>query len=541
MSYSKTKPATATRNNAVIYARYSSSSQQDQSIDGQIRVITEFAQRQGYRIIDSYIDRAMTGRNDDRPDFQRMITASFHGGFDYVIVYKLDRFSRSRYDSAVHKRTLRNNGVKVISATESISDTPEGIMFESILEGYNEFFSAELSQKVKRGIKESWIKGNFTGGHILYGYDAVNKKLIVNEREAENVRKIFTDCARGVLLKNIAAELNEQGYRSKTRTLWTTYHISRILNNEKYCGIVRSGDEVYKNIVPPIVDEELYKKVGSNMKKNNRRTAHFNSNIPFYLSGKLFCMNCGVPMNGESGTGTHNVFYYYKCSSNKRKKGSCPKRTVRRDTLEDYIIEKIEQYILQRKYIMTVAAEMSANFNAKIKSDDSLNLLKREQAQNDKELQNTLSAVRMGLATQSMKEMLEQLEERKNQIAIEIAKLSGKQPKTVDVNECADFLFSLTALDFSVAENRKLLFDRFVKRVELGNRKIRIFFNPIDKPYLYSEKEDDLEPMEKEDDKGKSPADSDIIGRSSGDAVGDPSAARTRDTVIKSHVLYRLS
>ena len=168
MSYSKTKSrtavTTAARNNAVIYARYSSSSQQEQSIDGQIRVITEFAERQGYRIIDTYIDKAMTGTNDDRPDFQRMISASFRKDFDYVIVYKLDKFSRSRYDSAVHKRTLRNNGVKVISATESISDTPEGIMFESIIEGYNEYYSAELSAKVRRGLKESRIKGNFTGG-----------------------------------------------------------------------------------------------------------------------------------------------------------------------------------------------------------------------------------------------------------------------------------------------------------------------------------------------------------------------------------------
>ena len=138
MKYSKTTATTA-RNNAVIYARYSSSNQQEQSIDGQIRVITEYAERQGYRIVDTYIDRAMTGRTDDRPDFQRMIAESFKGNFDYIIVYKLDRFSRSRYDSAVHKRTLRNNGVKVISATESIADTPEGIMFESILEGYNEY------------------------------------------------------------------------------------------------------------------------------------------------------------------------------------------------------------------------------------------------------------------------------------------------------------------------------------------------------------------------------------------------------------------
>jgi len=189
---------------------------------------------------------------------------------------------------------------------------------------------------------------------------------------------------------------------------------------------------------------------------------------------------------------------------------------------EDYIIEKIEQYILQCKYIMVVAKDMSGNFNARIKSDDMLNLLKREQAQNDKEIQNVSAAIRMGVITQTTKDMLVELEARKEQLAIEIAKLDNRKPKIIDVNDCADFLFSLTALDFSVAENRKLLFDRFVKRVELGNRKIRIFFNPVDKPYLYSEKEDDLTPPENEENKNTPdvPDNNNVIGCSSGSATG---------------------
>lgn len=494
-SYAKKKTRTATdRKNAVIYARYSSASQNEQSIDGQIRVITEFAQRQGYRIVGTYIDRAMTGRNDDRPDFQRMIADSENGEFDYVIVYKLDRFSRNRYDSAVYKRTLQNNGVKVISATEQISDTPEGIMFESIIEGYSEFYSAELSSKVKRGLNESRIKGNFTGGFVIYGYEIINQKWTVKEDEAENVRQMFADCANGMLIKNIAASLNEKGSRTKTGALWTINRVSRILNNEKYCGIVRHGDEVFKNIIPAIVDEKLFEKVNRNMTTNYRRTAHFRSVVPYYLSGKLFCMNCGAPMNGETGTGRGGKFYYYKCQSNKAKKGSCAKKNVRRDMLEDLIIDKIQQYILQPKYIMTVAADMSGNFNASIKSDKELELLKKAQAKTEKEIQNTLSAIRMGVVTQSTKDMLLQLEEKKETLAVEIAKLSNRTPKLINKNDCADFLFSLTALDFSIPENRKLLFDRFIRRVELGNRKIRIFFNPVDKPYLYAHKEEDLSP-----------------------------------------------
>lgn len=156
--------------NAVIYARYSSERQNDQSIDGQIRIINQFAEKEGYTIIDTYIDRALTGRNDDRPSFQKMIADSSNKAFQYVIVYKLDRFSRNRYDSAVYKKKLKDNGVRVISATENITDTPEGVIMESIIEGYSEYYSKELAQKIIRGNYESRSKWQYTGGAVIYGY-----------------------------------------------------------------------------------------------------------------------------------------------------------------------------------------------------------------------------------------------------------------------------------------------------------------------------------------------------------------------------------
>lgn len=120
---------------AVIYARYSSDSQTEQSIDGQLRVCEEYAKQNDILVLDTYIDRAMTGTNDNRPDFQRMIRDSAKRTFGYVLVYKFDRFSRNKYETAIHKKALKDNGVKVVSATEFVPDTPEGIIFESMLEG----------------------------------------------------------------------------------------------------------------------------------------------------------------------------------------------------------------------------------------------------------------------------------------------------------------------------------------------------------------------------------------------------------------------
>ena len=151
---------------AVIYARYSSDSQREESIEGQIRECTEYAKRNDITILTSYIDRALSARTADRPEFQRMIKDSAKELFDVVLVWKLDRFSRDRYDSAHYKRILKKNGVKVVSAKENISDGPEGIILESMLEGYAEYYSAELSEKIHRGQRENALKGKNNGGEI---------------------------------------------------------------------------------------------------------------------------------------------------------------------------------------------------------------------------------------------------------------------------------------------------------------------------------------------------------------------------------------
>jgi DNA invertase Pin-like site-specific DNA recombinase len=192
---------------AVIYARYSSSNQTEQSIEGQLRVCNEYAAREGIVVLDTYIDRAMTGTNDNRADFQRMIKDSGKREWDHVIVYKLDRFSRDKYATAVYKKALKDNGVTLLSATECIPNTPEGIIVESLLEGMGQFYSVELSQKVRRGMNESRQKGQFTGGYLIYGYKIVNKKVVIDDEKAEVVRYIYEQFANVVYVKDIITSL----------------------------------------------------------------------------------------------------------------------------------------------------------------------------------------------------------------------------------------------------------------------------------------------------------------------------------------------
>ena len=200
----------------------------------------------------------MTGTNDKRPSFQQMISDSKKHEWSFVLVYKFDRFARSRYDSAINKSILKKNGVKVVSATEQISNTPEGIMLEGMLESFAEYYSAELSQKVKRGLKESRIKGSFTGGPTPYGYDKINQKLVINETEANIVRQMFDDYLSGMRIKDIVVMLSNARIKNKYGTGWNINSVSRILRNENYKGILTADDTLYTNIYPQIVSEEIF-------------------------------------------------------------------------------------------------------------------------------------------------------------------------------------------------------------------------------------------------------------------------------------------
>lgn len=219
---------------AVIYARYSSDNQREESIEGQLRECMEFASRAEIDVIGNYIDRALSAKSDNRPEFQRMIKDSYKHAFDCIIVWKLDRFSRNRYDSAHYKALLRKNGVKVISAMESISEGSEGILLESVLEGMAEYYSAELAEKVVRGMKENTLKGINNGGQVTFGYKLnAERKFEPNETTAPIVEEIFTMYADGKTVKQIVDYLDKKGIRSYRGGKLNINSVQRIQNMMK--------------------------------------------------------------------------------------------------------------------------------------------------------------------------------------------------------------------------------------------------------------------------------------------------------------------
>ena len=319
---------------AVIYARYSSDNQREESIEGQIRECTAYAEKNGITIVKHYIDRAISAKTDNRPQFQQMIKDSDKKLFDIVLVWKLDRFARNRYDSARYKTQLKKNGVKLMSATEIISEGPEGIILESVLEGYAEYYSADLAEKVVRGQTENILKGRCNGGRGTFGYTLDSeRKFHIDPLASPFVLESFTKYRDGLTMKEIRDWLNENGIKNPVGGEFTYNSVEHMLKNRRYIGELKFRDVVVPDAIPPIVPLELFDDVQEKIAKNKKAPARRKAEDDYLLTTKLHCGCCGALMFGESGTSaTGRTYYYYKCANVKRRRG-CNKRPGQGRTL----------------------------------------------------------------------------------------------------------------------------------------------------------------------------------------------------------------
>ena len=406
---------------AVIYARFSCERQTEQSIEGQLHVCQDYAARNDIVIVDTYIDRAMTGTNDNRKDFQRMLKDCTKQAWDYVLVYKLDRFSRNKYETAIHKKTLRDNGIKLLSACEAIPDAPEGIILESLLEGMAEYYSAELSQKVKRGMRELRAKGYYMGGTLLYGYKKDGKKVVIDEDKASVVKYIYDEYLHGTYIKTIISTLASKGifHRGKPFAVSTIDHM---LENMKYTGCFECNGEIIDNIFPQIIDPETFRLVQE--KKSSNRYGKHKEGIVYLLKNKLYCGYCNKIMSAETGTARNGeVLRYYKCYG-KKKTSKCKKGNVKREVIEKAVVDSIIEAF--NKTDLNQIAENIMLFNKeKIKTNNRINLLTAEKTEIDKSISNLLAAVEKGLFSNATNLRLKQLETEQLALKTEIDAVQG--------------------------------------------------------------------------------------------------------------------
>ncbi|MBA7695809.1 hypothetical protein ES703_104448 [subsurface metagenome] len=492
------------------YARVSSDKQDvDLSMSAQLGALRDYASRNGHQAVREFVDEAESGRTAARPAFKEMIALARtkHPPFEAILVWKLNRFARSRADSVTYKTLLRNKGIEVISINEPVDDTPTGRLLEGVIESIDEFYSANLGQDIRRGMRENASRGFFNGSRPPYGLRKVavrdgartRNKL---EPESEDsvalqvVQRIFDMAVKDTGCKEIAKTLNREGFRTSKGERWGRVTVHKVLTNEAYCGTLvwggRPGHPAIRSGEPPvrvenawsaIIERETFQLVQQKMTSKSPQVTHPRTVPSFYLlSGLLFC-SCGRAMIGHSAK-SHTHFYYL-CSRNfKQGKDACDARMLPKERLERMVIEQLRSKVLTdenlEKLVTLVNEELqSASCGLKDRMDMIDAELRDVQARLSK-LYDALETGKLQLddlapRIRELKTRQDELNKARVQIEAEMVVRGVDQVDVAMVKTYAQDLRSL--LEEADFTERKAFLRSFIKRIEVNRKQVIVHYN----------------------------------------------------------------
>ena len=493
-----------------VYARVSSDKQDtDLSISAQLRALREYTLRNGHQVVREFIDEAESGRTAARPAFREMISLARikNPPFEAILVWKLNRFARSRADSVAYKTLLRNKGIEVISINEPVDDTPTGRLLEGVIESIDEFYSANLGQDIKRGMRENASRGFFNGSRPPYGFRKVavrdgNRTRNKLEPEPQDsvalqvVRRIFDMAMRDIGCKEIAKTLNKEGSRTSTGERWGRVTVHKVLTNEAYCGTlvwggrpghpaIRSGEPPVRveNAWPAIIDRETLRLVQQKMASKSPQITHPRTVPSFYLlSGLLFC-SCGRAMIGHSAK-SHSHFYYVCSRSFKQGKDACDARMLPKEKLEHLVIKQLRSKVLineNLEELVTLVNEelQSASYGLK----DRMDIIDAELRDVRARLSRLYDALETGkLELDDLSPRIRELKARqdeltKTRVQVE-AEMIARRVEQVDAATVKAYARDLRSLleeaDFT---ERKAFLRSFIKQIEVNKKQVTVYYN----------------------------------------------------------------
>ena len=437
-----------------------------------------FHQGQGPCPCRNLIDRALSARTDDRPDFQRMIADSSKKGFDVVLVWKLDRFSRNRLDSLQYRAILKKNGVDLVSATENISDGPEGVLLDSLLTGLAEYYSKDLSQKVKRGLTENVINGKANGGLPTLGYKVENGRYLLEETDSKLVKILFDLYSQGSMTSNKIVEyLKDKGLKNSKGKYLTHATIARTLTNRRYIGEYRIGEHLNTTAIPPIVSKELFDKVQEQVMKNRRWTGKHKAKVPYFLTGKLFCGECGETLISDGGTSkTGRDYHYYLCKGSRGKNRRCGTKRYPKDGLESIVVQAVNAFMSDEKLIRRLSKVLYKRQDAK---SNELSTLESNETKLKNKIDNLMTALEDGdVAVGMIRDRLANLKAELDKTQEEIIRLKSKNPRVT--LEQIEYLLRAEGTFYKDAtpEEKRRIINHFVNSVFVyKNNTMIVFFN----------------------------------------------------------------
>ena len=470
-------------NNAVIYARFSDASQNAQTIDGQIRVCTQYAEKQGLSVVKVYDkDKAKSAskETEKRKDLHRMFADAESGAFQYIIVYKMDRFARNRNESRIFKSELAKHGVRVLSATENITDDEGGELYEMILEWNDEKYSQRLSKRIRDGLITSLTNGTYTGGacvHFGYKLTPTGKKgkkgdihkVDIDEQQAEILRFAFTEYASGTAKKEIVEQINAQGHKYKGKS-FNVRLFEKWFVNDKYTGEFERFDRVWDNVYPQIIDKALFEKVQERLKANQVMSGANSAVTPYILTGKANCMKCGTMIVSDGGTARDGTKkYYYACK--KKKKNLCTKKRNHKDPIEKSVATFIVD-CLSDPEIRHKAIDDCMKHHDQRTSDDGLKSIDTRLANANAEIEqltNSFILAKNDLLRATIEKKMSEMETYLKDLNKEKAQIKIERGNKLTRQQVIEYVAELIKGDLDDKTFQKRMIDRFVVKVYIGD------------------------------------------------------------------------
>ena len=471
------KSNTTSGSKGVIYARFSSHNQREESIEQQVAECKAFAALSGISVVGVYSDSAKTGRTDRRPQFQKLQREAAKGEFDYIIAYKSNRIARNILNALMFENEMEKFGIKVVYAKEEFGNNAAGRFALRTMMNVNHFFSENMAEDIKRNQADNALNCR-ANGPAPYGYKTgEDGKFAIDESTASVVREIYNRIANGEKFVEIGEDLNRRGIKTKNGNEWGKSSFFTILHNERYTGVYIFNDVRIEGGMPIIIERGLFDKVQKMLKsKKNPQGRKREDDGIYLLTGKLFCGKCKSHMIGMSGTSkSGNSHYYYICNE-KRSKGNCDKKAVRRDYIESEVARAIREYILQPSVMEWIVSQVLDYQNSNEKQIEISNLQER-QREVKKSIANVMLAIDQGIITASTKEHLQELESEKAQLEARILVAQGEAGKAVTRESLLAYLDHFKAANIENKDCQKELFDAFVKAVYLYDDHIKLTFD----------------------------------------------------------------
>lgn len=476
-------------NLAIAHYRFSSHAQNEASIDQQRELAHAWAEANGFKIVREYEDAAISGTLEERPGFQQMLSEVGKIKPNTLVLWKTDRLGRDRYVLSMAKHAIRKAGCGIHLLAEAIpTETPEGVLMEGMMESFAEYYSLQLSMNVRRGMMYN-AQNALYNGNKLFGYDVdkTTKKYVVDEATAPFVQRMFSEYAEGVPMQDIAEELNGSGVRTVRGREFTVKALNKMLKNRAYIGECHHSGVVVEGGMPALVDEETFERVQARMTLNKRHGSQRargkgEDGAPrYWLTGKLYCGECGARMQGMYGTGKMGKrYYYYNCSDQRRK--LCAKKKIRKEAVEGLVEILLREVLADTENLTSLAVDAAAYYRKNYLDTHYLEGLEAKRKEAERSIANLLKVIEGGVLSDAVMGRLAKLEEQKSALSEAIEAENVKAALLEDEHSIRVYFERFMNADFGNPETRNMVMEYFVDKLYLYDDKlVATFFYSEDK------------------------------------------------------------